>query len=192
MNGKVLEELHSVVVDSFTEDEFRRLLAFKLDQEPRHWVGDAAGMDRLVDVTLDKARREGWLRRLVEVVSKARSDRPDVQKACDDVVVALNRAGVDASAMIFVQPPATPAGKPAPSQPGDPVSMFKRLALVRDLGQLTPADWSTLVSGIEGAAAHISRQGTVSEQVAELIRWAESPTGPGLAAIEEAFKILNP
>ena len=42
------------------------------------------------------------------------------------------------------------------------------------------------------AAAHVSRHGTVAEQVAELIRWAESPTGPGLAAIEEAFKILNP
>ena len=70
--------------------------------------------------------------------------------------------------------------------------MPKRLALVRDLSRLAPPDWSTLVSGIEGAGAHISRQGTVAEQVAELIRWAESPTGPGLAAIEEAFKILNP
>ena len=35
----------------------------------------------------------------------------------------LTRAGVDASAMIFVQPPAAAAGKPAPSKPGDPVSM---------------------------------------------------------------------
>jgi len=104
----------------------------------------------------------------------------------------LTRAGVDASAIIFVQPPAAAAGKPAPSKPGDPVSMPKRVVLVRDLGRLAPADWSTLVSGIEGAGAHISRQGTVAEQVAELIRWAESPTGPGLAAIEEAFKILNP
>ena len=103
----------------------------------------------------------------------------------------LTRAGVDASAMIFVQPPAAAAGKPAPSKPGDPVSMPKRLALVRDLGRLAPADWSILVSGIECAAAHISRQGTVAEQVAELIRWAESPTGPGLAAIEEAFKTLQ-
>jgi hypothetical protein len=34
---------------------------------------------------------------------------------------------------------------------------------------------------------HISRQGIV----AELIRWAEGPTGPGLAAIEEAFKTLQ-
>ena len=93
--------------------------------------------------------------------------------------------------MVFVQPPAAVAGKPAPSKPGDPVSMPKRLALVRDLGRLAPADWSTLVSGIQGAAAHISRQGTVAEQVAELIRWAESPTGPRLAAIEEALKTLQ-
>jgi hypothetical protein len=35
----------------------------------------------------------------------------------------LTRAGVDASAMIFVQPPAAAAGEPAPSKPGGPVSM---------------------------------------------------------------------
>ncbi len=35
----------------------------------------------------------------------------------------LTRAGVDASAIIFVQPPAAAAGKPAPSKPVDPVSM---------------------------------------------------------------------
>jgi hypothetical protein len=168
VNGKVLEELHNVVVDSFAEDEFKRLLAFKLGQEPKRWVGDAAGLDRLVEVTLDKARREGWLRRLVEVVSEARSDRPDVQKACDDVAVAFTRAGVDASA-----------------------SMPKRHALVRDLSRLAPPDWEFLVTVLEGAAARVSRHGTVPEQAAELIRWAESPTGPGLAAVEEAFKTLQ-
>ncbi len=48
------------------------------------------------------------------------------------------------------------------------------------------------MTAIEGAAARVSRHGTVPEQAAELIRWAESSKGPGLAAIEEAFKILNP
>jgi hypothetical protein len=94
--------------------------------------------------------------------------------------------------MIFVQPPAAAAGKPAPSEPGDPVSMPKRLALVRDLSRLAPPDWQMLVAVLEGAAARVSRHGTVPEQTAELIRWAEGPTGPGLAAVEEAFKILNP
>jgi len=103
----------------------------------------------------------------------------------------LTRAGADASAMIFVQPPAAAAGKPAPSKPGDPVSMPERLALVRDLSRLAPPDWEFLVTVLEGAAARVSRHGTVPEQAAELIRWAESPTGPGLAAIEEAFKTLQ-
>ena len=102
----------------------------------------------------------------------------------------LTRAGVDASAIIFVQPPAAAAGKPAASKPGDPVSMPKRLALVRDLSRWPP-DLEILVTAIEGAATRVSRHGTVPEQAAELIRWAEGPTGPGLAAIEEAFKILD-
>ena len=103
----------------------------------------------------------------------------------------LTRSGVDASAIVFVQPPPAVPGKPDSSKSGNQASTPKRVALVRDLGWLAPADWSTLVSGIEGAGAHISRQGTVAEQVAELIRWAESPTGPGLAAVEEAFKTLQ-
>ena len=77
------------------------------------------------------------------------------------------------------------------STAGIQVRAFDRLALVRDLSRLAPADWSTLVSGIEGAAAHISRHGTVAEQVAELVRWAESTTGPGLKAIEGTFKVLE-
>jgi hypothetical protein len=40
---------------------------------------------------------------------------------------------------------------------------------------------------VEGAASHVSRHGTVPEQAAELIRWAESSTGPGLAAIREGL-----
>jgi hypothetical protein len=45
-----------------------------------------------------------------------------------------------------------------------------------------------LVTLVEGAASHVSRHGTVSEHAAELIGWAESSTGPGLAAIQEALQ----
>jgi hypothetical protein len=62
---------------------------------------------------------------------------------------------------------------------------------VPDLCALVPADWARLVTMIPGAASHVSRQGTVAEQVAELVRWAESPTGPGLAAVEKAFEELR-
>jgi hypothetical protein len=64
---------------------------------------------------------------------------------------------------------------------------------MRDLGRLDPTDLAMLVTFIPGAAAHISRQGTVAEQVAELVQWAESTTGPGLDAVEQAFEaIRNP
>lgn len=66
-----------------------------------------------------------------------------------------------------------------------------RPTLVQTLNDLTPADFATLIVMIPGAARQVSRQGTVPEQAAELIRWAESSTGPGLAAIEEALRALR-
>ena len=60
---------------------------------------------------------------------------------------------------------------------------------MRELSGLAPADLGDprrRDSG--GSGEHVSRHGTVPEQAAELIRWAESPTGPGLAAVEEAVK----
>ena len=69
--------------------------------------------------------------------------------------------------------------------------MPKRLKLVMELGRLAPPDWDILVTAIEGAANRLSRRGTIPEQVAELIRWVDSPTGPGLAAIEEALRALR-
>ena len=74
---------------------------------------------------------------------------------------------------------------------GEQLGVPARLALVRELSGLAPADWATLVAAIPGAASQVSRHGTVPEQVAELVRWAESPTGPGLAAIEEAAEELR-
>ena len=62
-----------------------------------------------------------------------------------------------------------------------------RTTLVRTLAAFDPADFATLIATIPRAAMHVSRHMTVPEQAAELIRWAESPTGPGLAAIEAAL-----
>jgi hypothetical protein len=64
---------------------------------------------------------------------------------------------------------------------------------VKNLSGLGHADWAMLVNLIPGAAARVSRHGTVAEHAAELLEWAESSTGPGLAAVEEAFEaIRNP
>jgi len=86
-------------------------------------------------------------------------------------------------------PASQPAVLPAPSPQRTPA--MDRLTLVRTLTDLTPADFASLIAMIPGAVRQLSRV-SVPEQAAELIRFAESPTGPGLAAIEEAFKILNP
>ena len=66
-----------------------------------------------------------------------------------------------------------------------------RLTLVRTLAGFNPADFAVLITAIPGAAARVGRYGTVPEQAAELIRWAESSTGPRLAAIEEALRALR-
>src|SRR4051794_29023401 len=84
---------------------------------------------------------------------------------------------------------------PTPPQPAPVVTPptaawarnVDRVALVRTISGLSPSDLALLVSLIADAATHVSRHGTIPEQAAELIRWVESPTGPGLAVIEEAL-----
>lgn len=105
----------------------------------------------------------------------------------------LTREGADASGLVLITPAvaATPSSeRPEAKGPGKRVGVPGRLNLVRELSGLAPTDWVTLVAAIEAAASHISRHGTVAEQVAELVRWAESSTGPGLGAIQEAYDLF--
>ena len=102
------------------------------------------------------------------------------------------REGVDASRVILVIPPARPdEDVRSPQKAGvDPARSFQfmdRATFVKTLSALSPPDFDSFVTSIENAAPHISRHGTVREHAAELIRWAESPTGPGLAAIQDAW-----
>src|SRR4051812_49430546 len=88
------------------------------------------------------------------------------------------------------QNPPVPA-PPAPVVTTPPVAQaptVDRAALVRTVSSLSPGDFAQLKTFIAGAASHVSRHGTVSEHAAELIGWAESSTGPGLAAIQEALQ----
>ena len=77
-----------------------------------------------------------------------------------------------------------------PTIPTRPVVM-DRGVLVRTLAALSPADFDTLVVAIPEAAQHVSRHGSVPQKVAELVRWAESPTGPGLATIGMELDVLR-
>jgi hypothetical protein len=63
--------------------------------------------------------------------------------------------------------------------------------LVKFLWRLSPPDFVILVAMIPDAASRTSRLGTVPEQAAELLRWAESSNGPGLPAVEKAIHQLR-
>lgn len=73
----------------------------------------------------------------------------------------------------------------------EPPRAIDRVTLVRTISRLNPSDLAVVVMFIEGAAQHISRHGTVPEQAAELFHWVESPTGPGLEAIQQALEQLS-
>jgi hypothetical protein len=88
-------------------------------------------------------------------------------------------------------PPAPAPPAPVVTPPVASPRAVDRAALVRTVSGLSPSDLAQLVMLVEGAASHVSRHGTVPEQVAELVRWAESPTGPGLGTIEEAAEGLG-
>ena len=94
------------------------------------------------------------------------------------------------------------AGTPGPSSPVTPppgvpttfpggTTGVERASLVRNLTRLTPSDMATLVTLLEGAATHVSRHGTVPEQAAELVRWAESPNGCGDGPLFAALSALD-
>ena len=112
----------------------------------------------------------------------------------DQTPELLTRPGVDAAGLVLIPPlvVARPGAEKAVAKgPGERRGVPNRPALVRELSGLTPADWAILVATIPGAETQVSRHGTVTEQVAELVRWAESPTGPGLMTIAEAAKELR-
>jgi hypothetical protein len=69
-----------------------------------------------------------------------------------------------------------------------PLPTMDRSSFLRTLADLTPADFELFVATIPNAAPQISRQGTISEKVAELIRWVDSSTGPGIGAVQEAYR----
>jgi hypothetical protein len=104
------------------------------------------------------------------------------------------RDGVDAAALILVDQRAGPVAKLVPPQPvpaaspTSPLPAMNRLTFVRTLGALSPPDFDMLVTAIPNAAQQVSRQGATAERAAELFRWAESPTGSGLRAIEVALR----
>jgi class 3 adenylate cyclase len=83
----------------------------------------------------------------------------------------------------------SPAANPTKPPPAAPQAT-DRLALLKALNGLSPTDLATLVIALPGA--HVSRNATVPEQVAELVRWVESSTGPGLAELQRVVREVLP
>jgi hypothetical protein len=151
-----------------------------------------AGTARVIPVILRPV--EGWQSApFGKLQALPRDGRPvskwrDRDEAFADVARGIREAA-ESLAAGAANPP-TPAS-PSPGVPPPPPEWSAsdaRSDLVQTLTQLSPSDLAKLVTLIKGAATHVGRHGTVPEQVADLIRWAESPTGPGLEAIREAFE----
>jgi len=76
-----------------------------------------------------------------------------------------------------------------------------RLIIEKRLRELNPTDFALIVADIEASIPdesrvvsgldQVRRQGTIPEKAAELVRWAESPTGLGLDAIWTALELLR-
>jgi hypothetical protein len=112
-------------------------------------------------------------------------------EAFTDVARGIRQA-VGQLAVLQPKTSSSPASRPADSLTPGPqrTPAMDRLTLVRTLTDLPPADFATLIAMIPGAARQLSRV-SVPEQGGELIRWAESSTGPGLAVIEGVLRTLR-
>ena len=69
-----------------------------------------------------------------------------------------------------------------------PVLGSERGTLVAFLSGLAPSSWATYLASIPRAAASVSHNLPIPEQVGQLVRWAESPEGPTLELLRLTAK----
>jgi hypothetical protein len=108
-------------------------------------------------------------------------------EAFTDIARCIRNAVTSIAAGAPAAPAAAPPAEVVTVRAAGPPRGVDRVTLVRTVSGLSPGDMALLVMLVEGAAPHVSRHGTVLEQAAELIGWAESSTGPGLDVIREAL-----
>ena len=65
-----------------------------------------------------------------------------------------------------------------------------RSAFLDKLFGLATTDCTRFVTEIPGASSHVNRSVPVFEQIAPLVEWAESTTGPGLDALAASYRTL--
>ncbi len=59
------------------------------------------------------------------------------------------------------------------------------------LRALDPTGFESIVASIPDASRQVGWEGTIPEKAAKLVRWAESPTGPGLDVIRKPLERLS-
>jgi hypothetical protein len=178
--GEQIRGLRDFFTDSFRASELEMFLIENGYGEVTAAVNPNAGGAAYGFNVVQELDRRGLID--AEFFERLRQERPRKQAEID----AVRALWLGAS-----QAAATASGGPPAKRAGMPSSPIDRAALVRTLSRLDPVDMATLITMIAGAAAHISRHGAVPEQAAELIRWAESPTGPGLEAIRTALENIR-
>jgi hypothetical protein len=79
-----------------------------------------------------------------------------------------------------------------PPQPSMEPETMDRIAFLNLLHELSPPDFSRLVSALPGAASQVTKNAPVPDKVTELVTWAESSTGPGWERLQKvARQVLN-
>lgn len=150
----------------------------------------AAGTARVIPVILrpcDWHSAPFWKLQALPKDGKPVTTWGNRDEAFTDIARGIRHAVTSLAAGAPGLPAPTPTAGVVTTPPAAPPRAVDRAALVRTVSGLSPGDMALLVTLVEGAASHVSRHGTVPEQAAELFRWAESPTGPGLDAIREAL-----
>jgi hypothetical protein len=168
--GSPIEQLCEFLASAFGKNDLYRFLVFEGHGKVADGVNlDVSNTDYVFNV-VQALNKQGLINaRFFDRVVEERSAR-------EQEVRAIQRSW-QASVQTNVSSPAS-----------QPAAQLDRKTLLRTISRLTPSDFDVLVASIDGAAAQISRQGTVPQQAAQLIGWAESPRGPGLIAIQQALE----
>ena len=113
--------------------------------------------------------------------------RDDVTRA-QDAVVSNFETRLAAALETVVASSRRPA-EAASARTGES-TMDDRISFTDRLSHLSEPDFARLLTAISGAANRVTKHASIPERSAELIAWAESPTGCGLARLQNTYEQL--
>jgi hypothetical protein len=183
--GEKIRRLHDFFGEAFTVSELEMFLTENGYEVVVAAVNQRAGGTEYFFAVTQALQRRGLIKGAF--FEQLRQERPEL----GEQISVLQQLWLAEDQTDLKPPPSVRPSSSGPPPAASPPGAVDRISLVRNLSRLSPGDMAMLVTFIEGAGSHISRVGAVPQQVAELMQWAESSTGPGLRAIQEAFKELQ-